>query len=101
MIKKVLRLSFCLLAIAALSAGPTLAIPAPSLTYSQSGVGGTMDQACANAVQKIQDNCDIMGPITTDPGRCLPIKNLQGEIIGYACTCEATTSYCGKFIGLP
>lgn len=101
MSKKALQLGFCLFAVAALFAAPVLAETAPSFGYTQSGVGPTMDQACANAVQKIKDNCDIHGPISTDPGRCLPLWNLQGEVIGYVCTCEATTFACGNFAGLP
>ena len=101
MSKKALQLGFCFLAIAALSVVPALAVPAPSFGYTQSGVGGTMDQACNNAIQKIKDNCDFFGPISTDPGRCLPLRDLEGQIIGYVCTCEATTSACGRIIGLP
>jgi hypothetical protein len=101
MLKNALRLSFCLLAIAALSAGPTLATPAPQLTYSQNGVGGTMDQACSRAIQEIQNDCDFMGPITTDPGSCKPLRNLEGQIIGYVCTCTATTSFCGHVLSFP
>ena len=81
--------------VAALTAFPALATPAPQLGYTQSGVGGTMNQACNNAIQKIKDHCDLVGPITTDPGRCLPLWDLDGEVIGYVCTCEATTLTCG------
>ena len=95
MSKKVLQLGFCILAIAALSAVPALALPAPSFGYTQSGVGPTMDQACTNAIQKIKDNCDFYGPISTDPGRCLTLRDINGEIMGYVCTCEATTTACG------
>jgi hypothetical protein len=101
MSKKVLQLGFCFLAIAALSVVPALATPAPSFGYTQSGVGSTMDQACANAAQKIKDNCDFHGPISTDPGRCLPLWGLDGQVIGQVCTCEATTLACAHFIGLP
>ena len=101
MSKKVLQLGFCLLAVAALSVVPAVAEPAPSFGYTQSGVGGTMNQACANAVQKIKDNCDVHGPISTNPGRCLPLWGADGEVLGYVCTCEATTFACGKFAGLP
>jgi hypothetical protein len=101
MINKALRLGFCLLAIAALSAGPTLAIPAPSFTYSQTGAGGTMEQACSRAIQEIQNDCDFMGPITTSPQGCKALRNAEGQIIGWVCTCTATTSYCGNYIGLP
>lgn len=101
MLKNALRLTFCLLAIAALSVGPTLALPAPSLTYSQSAIGGTMDLACANAVAELHEDCDILGPITTSPQGCKALRNAEGQIIGWVCTCTATTSYCGRYIGLP
>lgn len=101
MSKKALQLGFCFLAIAALSAVPAMALPAPQFGYTQTGVGGTMEQACNNAIQKIKDNCDFFGPITTDPGRCLPLKDFNGEILGYVCTCEATTNACGIRIDLP
>jgi len=101
MVKKALQLGFCFLVIAALSAGSAVAAPAPSFGYTQSGVGGTMEQACQNAIQKIKDNCDFFGPITTNEGRCLPLRNAEGQVIGYVCTCEATTNACGKVIGLP
>jgi hypothetical protein len=102
MSKKALRLGLCLLVLAALCALPASASEAPiSLSYTQSGVGGTMEQACNNAIQKIKDYCDVFGPITTDPGRCWPLYDIYGEFVGFACTCEATTSYCGKFIGFP
>lgn len=101
MSKKALQLGFCVLAIAALFAVPAMATPAPSFGYTQSGVGGTMDLACNNAIQKIKDNCDFYGPISTDPGRCRPLRDFNDQIIGYVCTCEATTSACGHIIGLP
>lgn len=97
MSKKALQLGFCLAILAAtlFNAPAAQAIP---FSYSQSGVGGTMAQACNNAVQKIENNCDFHGPITTDPGSCKPLWGLDGQIIGYVCTCTATTSACGKFI---
>lgn len=98
MSKKALQLGFCLAILAMLTTLPAPAAPAPSLTYTQSGVGGTMAQACSNAVQKIKDNCDIHGTITTDPGSCKPLYDFNGNLLGYACTCTATASYCGKFI---
>lgn len=96
MSKKALQLGLCLclLLLATLSATPVLAETAPSFGYTQSGVGGTMEQACANAIQNLKDDCGIIAPPTTDPGRCLPIRNLEGQIIGYVCTCEATTLAC-------
>jgi hypothetical protein len=101
MISKALRLGFCLLTLAALFSGSALAIPAPTLTYSQTAVGGSPDQACANAIEEIQSNCDIHGPITTEPMGCKALRNAEGQIIGWVCTCTATTSYCGVRIGLP
>lgn len=98
MSKKALQLGLCLLAIAALSAAPALAAPAPSLGYTQSGVGSTMDQACTNAIEKIKDNCAVHGSISTDPGRCLPLWDLNGNVIGQVCTCEATTLFCGRLL---
>jgi len=46
-------------------------------------------------------SCDIHGPITTDPGRCLPLYDLQGNLLSYVCTCEASTPYCGVFRPFP
>lgn len=98
MSKKTLQLGFCLclLALAAFLPAPVQAewVANPNPGVTRSGVGGTMDQACANAIQNLQNYCGIMAAPTTDPGRCLPIRNLEGQIIGYACTCEATTFAC-------
>lgn len=65
-------------------------------SYSQSGVGGSQAQACNNAIpiQKIEDNCDRHGPITTDPGGCKPLWAPDGSVIGWVCTCKATATYC-------
>lgn len=93
MTQKALQLGF-LLAVAALAAFVAPAAQAVDFSYTQSGMGGSMDQACDNAVQKIRDNCDAYGPITTDPGACRPIYTAEGELAGYACTCKATTTYC-------
>jgi hypothetical protein len=97
MSKHAFRLAFCLLALVAPAAVPVQAETAPFLTYTQSGVGGTMDQACTNAAEKIKDNCAVHGPITTDPGRCLPLLGPDGSVIGQVCTCEASTSFCAVF----
>jgi len=97
MSKHAYRLAFCLLVLVAPAAVPVQAETAPFLTYAQSGVGPTMAQACASATQKITDHCDIRGPITTDPGRCLPLYDLDGNLLGFVCTCEASTPYCGIF----
>lgn len=101
MSRKALQLGFCLAILAALAAFDAPAAQAIDLSYTQSGIGGTMAQACNNAIQKIKDNCDRHGTITTDPGRCLPLWDLNGNVIGYACTCEATASYCVNFIPPP
>lgn len=100
MTKKALQLGFCILAIAALSAAPAMATP-PSLAYTLRGVGATMEQACSNAVQRIQDYCDFFGPISTDQNRCLPLYGVGGQLLGYVCTCDATTPICGHFIDFP
>jgi len=101
MSKHAFRLAFCLLALVAPAVFPAQAETAPFLTYTQSGDGGTMAQACASATQKILDHCDIHGSITTDPGRCLPLYGLDGSVIGRICTCEASTPYCGVFRPFP
>ena len=98
MSKKVLQLGFCLVVLAALAAFTAPAAQAIDLSYTQSGVGGTMAQACNNAVQKIKNNCDKYGTVTTDPGACWPLYGLDGNLLGYACTCEATASYCVNYI---
>jgi hypothetical protein len=96
MSRKALQLGFCLclLALATLSAFPAQAAQDFNFGYRETGVGGTMDQACSNAIQELKDRCGIIAPPTTNPGRCLPVKNLEGQIIGYICTCEATTFAC-------
>lgn len=96
MSRKALQLGFCLVILAALTTLPAPAIPSPS--YTQSGVGGTMAQACNNAIQKINNNCDFHGPITTNPGSCKPLWGPDGTVIGQVCTCSATATYCGNFI---
>jgi hypothetical protein len=100
MSKKILQLGFCLVILAALAAfdAPAQAI---DLSYTQSGVGGTMAQACNNAIQKIENNCDRHGPITTDPGSCKPLWGIDGSVIGQVCTCKATASYCVNTIPFP
>jgi hypothetical protein len=103
MSRKLRHLAFSILAAAALAtlaAGPLQATPA-ALAYSQSGVGATMQQACANATQAILDHCDIHGPISTDPGGCWPLWDLYGELVGYACKCKATATYCGIVAPFP
>lgn len=91
---KTRQLGLCLLVIATLAAFATPAAQAFDFSYTESAVGGTMPQACSNAVQKIKDKCDAYGPITTDPISCRPIYDFNDNIIGYACICEATTTYC-------
>jgi hypothetical protein len=98
MSKKVRQLVFCLFASAVLAAPAAQAF---DFSYTQSGVGSTMAKACNNAIQKIDDYCEAYGPITTDPGSCVPLWGINGEFLGYVCTCEATTAYCRKFIGGP
>jgi hypothetical protein len=89
-----LGLCLCLLVFATLSATPILAETAPSFGYTESGVGSTMEKACSNAIQNLKDACGIIAPPTTNPGRCWPIENLEGQVVGYICTCEATTLAC-------
>jgi hypothetical protein len=101
MSRKILQLGFSLVILAALTAFDAPAAQAIDLSYTQSGVGGTMAQACNNAVQKIENNCDIHGPITTNPGSCKPLWGLDGQIIGYVCTCKATATYCANSIPFP
>lgn len=89
MSKHAYRLAFCLFVLVAPAVVPAQAEVVPVLTYTQSGVGATMDQACTNAAEKIKENCAVHGSITTDPGRCLPLND------AYVCTCEASTLFCG------
>lgn len=95
------KLAFCLLVLATLAMLPIPAARAIDLSYTRSGVGGTMAQACNNAVQAIHNDCDITGTITTNPGRCLPLYGPGGEVIGKVCTCEATASFCGNYMPFP
>lgn len=94
MTRKALHLGFCLLVLAALGAFTAPAAQAIDFSYTQSGVGGTMDQACNAAIENIKDDCDRYGTITTDPGGCRWLYGLDGQVIGRVCTCEATAAYC-------
>jgi hypothetical protein len=94
MTRKALQLGFCLLVLAVLAAFTAPAAQAFDFSYTQTGAGGTMERACDNAVQKIKDNCDRYGPITTDPGFCRPLWGPDGTLLGWVCTCEATAAYC-------
>jgi hypothetical protein len=94
--RKILQLGFCLLVLAALATFNAPAVQAIPFSYSQSGVSGTMAQACSNAVQKIKNNCDFYGPITTTQGSCKPLWGIDGQVIGTVCTCTATTTACGN-----
>ena len=100
MIKKILQLGLCLTisAFAAFTAPPAQAF---DLSYTQSGVGGTMNQACNVAIQRIDNNCDIHGTITTDPGSCKPLWGPDGQAIGTVCTCTATATYCANLQDFP
>jgi hypothetical protein len=98
MTRKSLQL-FCLVAIAALAAFTAPAAQAFDFSYSQSGIGKSMPEACNNAIQKIADNCDQYGAITTDPGFCKPLYTAEGEYIFDVCTCKATATFCRNFIG--
>jgi hypothetical protein len=101
MTRKALQLGLCLLATSALAAFDAPAARAIDLSYTQSGVGGTMAQACNNAIQKIENNCDMHGSITTNPGSCKPLWGIDGSVIGQVCTCKATASYCANTIPFP
>ena len=98
MSRKTLQLGFCLclLALVAFSAVPVpvQAAEAPFLGTTKSGVGSTMDKACAKAIQNLKDYCGIIAPPTTNPGGCSPLYGLDGQVIGQICTCEATTFAC-------
>lgn len=104
MSKNVLQPGLRLLAIAAIAVTATITAPdaqAIDTSYTQTATAGTMEEACCKAVQKIHDNCDKHGTITTDPRSCKPIWNIDGELAGYACTCDATTTYCARLVGFP
>lgn len=96
MSKNLRPLALCFLAAAALAARPANATPAFA-SYSQNGAGDSRDAACAAATQKILDNCDSYGPITTDPTGCHKLYDLDGNVTGKVCTCTATTSFCAVF----
>lgn len=96
MSRKTLQLGFCLclLALAAFLPVPVQAAEAPFFGTTKSGVGSTMDQACAKAIQNLKDYCGIIAPPTTDPGGCSNLYGLDGQVIGRVCRCEATTLSC-------
>ena len=98
MTKKALQL-VCLVAIAALAAFTAPAAQAFDLSYSQTGIGKSKAEACNNAIQKIADNCDEYGAITTDPLFCKPLYTAEGEYLFDACACKATATFCRNFIG--
>jgi hypothetical protein len=91
---KARQLGLCLLVVAALAAFAAPAAQAIDFSHTEVSLGGSKEQACNNAVQKIKDRCDSYGPITTNPGACKPIYNSDGLIVAEACTCRATTTYC-------
>jgi hypothetical protein len=96
MSRKTLQLGFCLclVALAAFSTVPVQAAEAPFLGTTKSGVGSTMDKACAQAIQNLKNYCGIIAPPTTNPGGCSPLYGLDGQVIGQVCRCEATTLSC-------
>ena len=94
MSRKALQLGFCL-AIAALAVFTAPAAQALDFSYTQSGVSNTMAKACNQAIQRIEDRCDIHGVITTDPQRCDPLYDLYGNYDGQICLCKATATHCG------
>jgi hypothetical protein len=98
MTKKALQL-VCLVAIAALAVLTAPAAQALDFSYTQSGIGKTMPEACNNAIQKIAANCDEYGAITLDPVFCKPLYTAEGEYIFDACSCKATATFCRNFIG--
>lgn len=73
----------------------------PRLSYSKTAVGYPMSEACANAVEAIENACAFHGAITTSPINCLPLYGLNGELIGYVCRCKATTTFCGNPLSFP
>ena len=98
MTRKTLQLGL-LVAIAVLAAFTTPAAQAFDFSYTQSGIGKSMPEACNNAIQKIADNCDQYGAITLDPVFCKPLYTAEGEYIFDACSCKATATFCRNFIG--
>lgn len=94
-------LALVFLAIFGLSFALTSEAQLPGLSYSKIGVGYPMANACANAVEAIEDACALHGPITTNPMNCLPLWGLDGEIIGYVCRCKATTTFCANPFPFP
>lgn len=96
MSRKTLQLGFCLclVALAVFSPVPVQAAEAVNPGTTKSGVGSTMDLACAKAIQNLKDYCGIIAPPTTNPGGCSPLYGLDGQVIGQVCRCEATTFAC-------
>lgn len=101
MSRNVRQLASCLFVLAALAMFSAPAARAFDLSYTRSGVGGTMAQACNNAIQSIKDDCDVYGPITTNPIHCLPLYGPGGVYLGKVCTCEATTTSCANYAPFP
>lgn len=88
----------CLLwAVAALAAG---AASAQDFSYTVSGFGDSMAAACSAAVERIEDECNSHGAITTNPRGCRWLQLPFGEEIR-VCRCEATTSFCTNPASLP
>src|SRR5262245_56711220 len=98
MTRKTPQLGLRLVAIAVLAAFTTPTAQAFDFSYSQTGIGKTMPQACNDAIQKIAANCDQYGAITTDPLFCKPLYTAEGEYIFDVCSCKATATFCRNFI---
>jgi hypothetical protein len=96
-----LTLVFAFVAVFGLSFALTSEAQLPGLSYSKIGVGYPMAEACANAVEAIEDACAFHGSITTQGLGCWPLFGLNGEIIGHVCRCKATTSFCANPLDFP
>lgn len=77
----------------------TLASAAPAgatstfLSYSESSAGPTTSEACQRAINRIEEKCDLHGPITTSADGCQTTwSEVMGEVV--LCKCTATTTYC-------
>ncbi|HEX4952513.1 MAG TPA: hypothetical protein VF017_03845 [Thermoanaerobaculia bacterium] len=89
------------LSLVALAGLAATAVDAQLPSYSVTRTRGTTPQACSDAVQVIENQCASHGPITVNPRQCDPLFDFWGNLLGYACVCRATTTFCISSVPLP